>query len=156
MSSTVKFEGFADIEKILDALPKALGPKVVQTCLRKGAKPYVRQAKANAPVGTGDLKRSIGVLNGKGNYKASVTVGPKRGKGKSADGWHAHLVEYGVAPRIVSKPTKGYYKKGTKLGDMKAQPFLRPAWDTTNILVRTEIAKSLREVLDSNFKGVFK
>jgi HK97 gp10 family phage protein len=160
MSKGVKMEGFADIEKILDALPKALGPKVVQDSIRDGVKPLIKQAKANAPRRPGSkggsLKKSIGVIKGGKTQEGTVVVGPRRGKGKTTDGWHAHLVEYGVSPRIVKKPTKGHYKKGTVLGAMPAKPFMRPAWDTTNGLVRQKIAKNLSEVLKSNFKGVFK
>jgi HK97 gp10 family phage protein len=156
MAETVKFEGFKDIEKILDALPKALGPKVVRESLRKGVKPYIMQARSNAPKDKGDLGKSIGVINSKNKDRSGIIVGPRRGKGKTSDGWHAHLVEYGVSPRIVKKPTKKHYQKGTVLGAMPDKPFLRPAWDATNGLVRAGIARSLREVLDSNFKGVFK
>jgi HK97 gp10 family phage protein len=149
-------EGFADIEKILDALPKALGSKVVRKCLKDGVKPLIKAAKANAPQDKGNLKKSIGVINGGKTQGAAIVVGPRRGKGKTSDGWHAHFFEYGVTPRIVKKPTKGHYKKGTVLGPIAAKPFMRPAWDNTHVIVRQKIASNLREVLDSNFKGVFK
>jgi HK97 gp10 family phage protein len=162
MSKPFTFEKFDDIERILDALPKALGPKVVQKCLREGAKPLVKQIKANAPVKTGKLKKSIGIVNGRGENKASVTVGPRRGKGKYTKGWAAHIIEYGAAAHTI-KPKK---KKGLAFGGTvqpevhhpgsKAHPFMRPAWDTHHAIVRQEIAKNLRAVLDSNFKGVFK
>jgi HK97 gp10 family phage protein len=152
----VELKGFDDINRILDALPKALGPKVVRKCLRDGVKPLIAAARANTPQDTGNLKKSIGVINGKKKQAGAIIVGPRRGKGKTSDGWHAHFFEYGVTPRIVKKPTKGHYKKGTVLGPIEAKPFMRPAWDTTKDIVRMEIARSLREVLDSNFKGVFK
>jgi HK97 gp10 family phage protein len=162
MSKAFTFEKFDDIERILDALPQALGPKVVQKCLREGAKPLVKQIKANAPVKSGKLKKSIGVVNGRGAEKGSVTVGPRRGRGKLTKGYAAHILEYGAAPHLI-KPKK---KKGLKFNGtvqpevhhpgIKAQPFMRPAWDTHHMLVRQEIARQLRQVLDSNFKGVFK
>jgi HK97 gp10 family phage protein len=155
--SNLQFKGFADVQKILDALPKALGPKTVQEALLKGSKPLVKQTKANASHAdhSGNLSKSIGAIKGKGGQKgAGIYVGPRRGRGKNAKGHHAHFVEYGVAPRIVDNPKKGFYKKGTKLGDMPAQPFLRPAWEQTNGQVKADIAKALREVLSSNFKNV--
>jgi HK97 gp10 family phage protein len=156
MSQAFTFEKFDDIERILDALPEKLGPKVVQKCLREGAKPLIRQARTYAPKDKGTLSKSIGAIKGGMTQQGTVIIGPRRGKGKTSDGWHAHFTEYGVTPRIVKKPTKGHYKKGTVLGPIKAEPFMRPAWDMTNGLVRTEIAKNLRAVLESNFKGVFK
>jgi HK97 gp10 family phage protein len=156
MNKHLQLKGFEDIEKILEALPKSLGPKVVRQCLRKGVRPMVRAAKANAPKDEGTLKKSIGVINGGKTQGTAIVVGPRRGAGKTADGWHGHFVEYGVSPRIVKKPTREHYKKNTKLGDMPAKPFMRPAWDSTRDIVRQEIARSLKAVLDSNFKGVFK
>jgi HK97 gp10 family phage protein len=156
MSKAFTFERFEDIERILDALPEKLGPKVVRECLKDGVKPMIKAAKANAPKGKGNLKKSIGVINGGKTQGAAIVVGPRRGKGKTADGWHAHFFEFGVTPRIVKKPTKGHYKKGTVLGPIEQKAFMRPAWDNTHMIVRQKIAKNLSEVLKSNFKGVFK
>jgi HK97 gp10 family phage protein len=156
MNKYIQFRRFDDIEKILDALPGKLGPKVVRKCLKKAVKPMIKAAKANTPKDKGTLRKSIGVINGGKTQGSAIVVGPRRGAGKTADGWHGHFLEYGVTPRIVKKPTLEHYKKGTVLGPIAAKPFMRPAWDTTKDIVRMEIARSLREVLDSNFKGVFK
>jgi HK97 gp10 family phage protein len=152
--SNLQFKGFKEVQQIFDHMGEALAPKVVLKVLTDGAQPLIEQAKANAPVGTGDLQRSIGVIPGKGGLKGEgVYVGPRRG-GKDGDGWQAHLVEYGVAPRIVKKPTKKFYKKGTQLGNMPAHPFLRPAWDQKHQEVEQRIGAGFKEVLKSKFKGV--
>jgi HK97 gp10 family phage protein len=156
MNKYLQLKGFDDIEKILEALPEKLGPKVVRQCLKEAVKPMVKAAKANTPKDKGTLRKSIGIINGGKTQGSAIVVGPRRGAGKTADGWHGHFLEYGVTPRIVKKPTLEHYSKGTVLGPVKAQPFMRPAWDMTKDIVRAEIARSLKAVLDANFKGVFK
>jgi HK97 gp10 family phage protein len=159
--SGFSFEGAEMIDRILSALPQALGPKAVADALKSAAKPLIKQAKANVSDNdhTGNLKRSIGAIHGRGlGRQQQIYVGPRRGKGANALGYHGHLVEYGTGPRkLVSKKimkSKAGQFFGTEVGPMPATPFLRPAWDATNAQVQSEMLKNLRNILDSNFKNV--
>lgn len=92
-----------------------------KAALRKGARPIVAAAKANAPTSSathyrykngqkieytpGNLRRSIQVLPLR--KTESVFVGPKL-NGVSVDGYYAHWVEFGT----INQPP---------------QPFMRPA-----------------------------
>jgi HK97 gp10 family phage protein len=158
-----QIQGFREIDQILGALGKSMGAKVVRKAIRDGAKPLLKEAKANASHAdvTGNLSLSLGFQTDKeGGY--SEVMGPRRGRGKNAKGWHAHLVEYGTAPHLI-KPKKGTMLKiGGRLvkeamhPGSKAQPFLRPAWDAKNQIVVQQVGTELRKILESNFKGVFK
>jgi HK97 gp10 family phage protein len=154
----VELKGFEDIEKILDALPKALGPKVVRACLREGVRPYIKEAKQNASNAdnTGGLSKSIGVLNTRGD-SVGITVGTRRGK-SFKKGYIAHIVEYGAAPHVIS-PKKKKKGKVLKFGGgfvtgsvnhpgMKQQPFLRPAWETKKAVVKKAIGEALKKELN--------
>jgi HK97 gp10 family phage protein len=158
----VELKGFDDINRILDALPKALGPKVVRACLREGVKPYIKEAKQNASNAdnTGGLSKSIGILNNKG--EVGITVGTRRGK-RYKKGYIAHIVEYGAKPHpIRAKPGKklAFSNKGKSTvvdevwhKGIKDQPFLRPAWDSTKGAVKREVAKSLKKELNGFAKA---
>lgn len=156
-------QGFEQIDKILAALGKSMGTKVVRKAIRDGAKPLLQTAKANASHAdvTGNLSRSLGFQTDKKDGYSEV-MGPRRGSGKNAKGWHAHLVENGTAPHLI-RPKKGTMLKiGGRLvkearhPGSKAQPFLRPAWDSQNQIVVQRVGENLQKILESNFKGVFK
>lgn len=143
----LRFEGIEEIAQVLSALPGRLGPQVILKTLRKAAKPIVAEAKSRAPRDKGDLIRSIGVINGRGQGKGqSVYVGPRRGG--SFKGYAGHLVEYGTGPRTM--------KDGGSSGSMPAQPFMRPAADSKTPLAIESIKLDLKTLIESGFKGVFK
>jgi HK97 gp10 family phage protein len=154
-----RMEGVDDIEKVLAGLPGRFGEKVVTKTLRKSAKPLIAEAKQNAPEHKGNLKKSIGAINGRGGGKGSqIYVGPRRGG--SFKGYHAHLVEYGTAPRKLATPHLATILGKTVLithtGSMPAHPFLRPAYDAKIGEVQEVIKQEFRSILESGFRNVFK
>jgi hypothetical protein len=162
----VELKGFEDIEKILDALPKALGPKVVRACLREGVRPYVRQARINAKAigNSGGLAKSIGIINTRGD-SVGITVGTRRGK-SFKKGYIAHIVEYG-AVRHPIKPKKKKNGKMLRYGHgpaylfqgevdhpgIKDKPFLRPAWEAKKVEVKKAVGESLKKELNGFAKA---
>lgn len=160
MVNNIKLQGGKQLNDQLNKLAQSLGSKEVQDSLVKGAKPLIEQAKANVAShkDSGDLENSIGPIIGRGENVGTVTVGPRRGKGKNAKGWHAHLLEYGTAPHLI----KAVNKKALKLAEgfaasvshpgTPASPFMRPAWDAKHSEVEKEIAKSLKDALKEDFK----
>lgn len=167
MANNFRFavEGFEDIEKVLHALGKNLGAQVLTQVLRNAAKPLIQEAKRLAPVDDGGLKKSIGALRAKetsisgfdGPQFTGIFIGPRRG---FYEGHHAHLVEFGTGPRKLDKPATikigNRWVTITHTGSMPAKPFMRPAYDAKIGEVQKEVAKRLFDVLESDFKGVFK
>lgn len=154
---TVKVTGFKEIDDVLKKLPDSLSEPVIRAANRAAAKPLIDKAKANAPEGpTGHLVDSIGIANKveeKGSIikagKGAVAVGPRRGKGnRNTQGWHAHLVEYGTVKR--SK------KNGQITGVMPANPFMKPAWLSTQVEVRAKIKEELGKSVKSLMKRTIK
>ena len=148
MGKNLTFRGFEEIQTILDALPKKLGPPIILGVLRKGARPIVKRAKemvSNADV-TGNLTRSIGIINGRGQGKGeSVYVGPRRGGGYY--GYHGHLLEYGTGPR--------YNSKGAYRGHVAPFPFMRPAAEVGLPEAYVLIKDQLREIITGGFQNIF-
>jgi HK97 gp10 family phage protein len=64
MGVTVKLEGIGDVDKALRALEEEFGDKLARSkvlipAVREALKPVLAQAKANAPVNSGDLVKSL-------------------------------------------------------------------------------------------------
>lgn len=121
--------GAKELGEVLDALPKSLSDSVLRQTGKKALQPVVDEAKtivARQSLGTtADLLNSIEVSTvlkpsqKKANQKTGdvvVYAGASSPKGNVA-----HLVEFGTGPR--------YHKDGSYAGIMKAEPFMRPAWD---------------------------
>lgn len=151
MKISVKVTGLKEIEEVLKKLPRSLTEKVVKSAHIQAAKPLIEKAKSNAPKDDGDLIASIGITSRiKGKEKlvkaplGSIGVGPRRGKGKNQKGRHAHLVEYGTVTRKQ--------KNGKVTGVMPAQPFMKPAWESTKDQIRENIREELGKSLVRTMK----
>lgn len=110
----MSIEASIDTQALLKALhqfPTNIQNNVLVGAIRAGAKPLVDAAKANVPVDTANLKKSIGINRKKTKDKSQVwfTVSPRKG-GKN-DGFYGHMVEFGTSK-------------------MAAQPFMRPAFES--------------------------
>ncbi|MDS1371032.1 HK97-gp10 family putative phage morphogenesis protein [Aliarcobacter butzleri] len=110
MSIDFKFDNTKLLES-LKQFPQNIQNNILVGAVRAGAKPLVNAAKANVPVDTANLKRSIGINRKKTKDKSQVwfTVSPRKG-GKN-DGFYGHMVEFGTSK-------------------MAAQPFMRPAFES--------------------------
>jgi HK97 gp10 family phage protein len=159
--SGVKFQGIDELGAVLAGLGDKLGGQTVDKILRKAARPMLKRAKeisSNADV-TGDTTKSIGIIaNRKTN---SIKLGPRRGNGFK--GHHAHLLEYGTAPHIIRAKAAdgllsfaGTFTKEVQHPGIAAQPFMRPAFDATHGAVVASIKEQCKEIIDSEFKSVFK
>jgi HK97 gp10 family phage protein len=160
-SSGIKFEGIQELGEVLAGLPGKFGDSVVDKILRKAAQPMLRRAKelsSNADV-TGDTTKSIGIIANRKNN--SIKLGPRRGNGFK--GYHAHLLEYGTAPHIIRAKAAdgllsfaGTFTKEVQHPGIVAQPFMRPAFDSTHGAVVESIKDQCREIIATGFKSVFK
>ena len=153
----ISLEGKEELNAIINRVDKKVRKKLLVKVFRQSAKPLVKEAKRLAPKShkksfivahgdirkkvrytrlvthrAGELKRSIGVIVGKGPV-ASVFIGPRKGGIKANDGWYAHFVEFGTVKQ-------------------KAQPFMRPAWDKTNKEIESQIYSGVEKAVEEEVK----
>lgn len=109
MATTVTIKGLKELNDALAQLPRNIGRNVLRGAVRAGAAVVRDEAKRQAPVDTGTLRRAIyhkqireqssavrqvfyvGVRRGK-QYRSLTTKG---GKDRSMDAYYAGFVEYG-------------------------------------------------------------
>lgn len=135
----VEIIGMQDVLSMLHGVPIKVG-KVT----RKATATITRQArdevKAAAPVVTGDLKRSIAVKGAKPkNDRFSYAVIARQNGGKTGQGYHYHLVEYGtvkMTARRFAAPIRAKYTGES--GSARFRAALATAFEN-------EILKKLRD-----------
>ncbi len=105
--------GFKELERAFNQLPNAMSKGVLRGAIRAALKPIKQDAKNKVPVRTGGLRDSI-VIGTK--LTRSQQTGGRTGAVRLflgtewPEGAHGHLIEFGTSK-------------------IKANPFLRPAWD---------------------------
>ena len=155
--TAVELHGAKELDALLKDLPEKMRRKVMRPALAEGSRLIVKDAKARCPVTSrphtvkgvkvlGRLRKSIGYkikqYKNTGNWIS--IIGPRLGRW---GGYHAHLVEFGSAPRWRDPPEMeghGLRRRGRArlkyfaellgvrggyTGVMPAQPFMRPAFD---------------------------
>lgn len=132
MALKMKLSGIEGVNAALTELPKATSKNVVLRAMKEAAEPMRDHASDLAPVLYGDLSEGMTVTTKIVASQADDTRRPGRDEvrafiganySRGSDGYapHAHLVEFGTGPR--------YKKNGQYVGQMPAQPFMRPAFD---------------------------
>jgi len=132
---TLGLEGFEELARALEALPRRVGRAAMLRALRAGARPVVRAARTRVPVKTGALKKGIivrAVRAERGSAEAAVKVGPARHL------FYGHIVEFGSGPhKIAAKRARTLAIGPVVIGRVvqhpgaAARPFLRPAFEET-------------------------
>lgn len=115
-------EGASEIQKVLKQLPGKIEEKVRLKALRKGAKVIADEAKRKAP---DYMKARIVVRKATKKQRSLKDLGEIVVTVKLDRLPAPHWVEFGTGPR-VQKST------GRETGQMPAEPFMRPAFDTKN------------------------
>ena len=114
----VTFAGFKELDDDFKLLSNAEQRKVSRKAVRAGAVVFRDAVRANAPVHSGLLKRSISVDTVRGSATAGVKFKKVLAKKKGKKGKHK------------STPYYWYFlEHGTS--NMPAQPFVRPAFDAS-------------------------
>jgi len=148
MAETIKLEGLRELDMRLASLDKKVGFKVLRSSLMEASKPMFLLAKQNANAtgvrgfDAGATAAAMGRWTKKITERRTVLfLGPKNKQKKALNLWnqkhggntkrlqHFHLVEFGSI-------------KGP------AQPFLRPAFDTTKLTVARSFGKILGRQID--------
>lgn len=119
-------DGAKELEGLLKEFPVRIQRDIVNAAGRAGAtvlkKHIKRNVKTNRSIRSGRLYRSIKVRKAKGLHGVFHIY---------SDAPHAHLVEYGTAPRRFKRPR--FVNLGGRIvriehsGSMPAKPFFRPA-----------------------------
>lgn len=150
----VHFSGGPELKRQLEGLKKSFAKKVVNKAARAAARPILERAKANCPVDTGALKKSIkmrAVRSNRSGY-AGVWIAPgtreELGIPQGAKYYYPSAVEFGRRPKgsgvSAGGRTKSKKERGKNPG-MHAKPFLRPAFDslkdTSYGIFRDELGK---------------
>lgn len=127
MAMKLRIEGAGDIERALAELARGTAKGAVRRAMKKTLKPVAETAE-----GLSGGKFKVAVTSkltarqqrearaDRGRSKVALYVGPVMPDGDDAP--HAHLYEFGTAPRF-------HKKTGKSVGAMPARPFMRPAWD---------------------------
>ena len=115
---TATFAGFKELEADFKLLSNAEQRKVSRKAVRAGAVVFRDAVRANAPVRSGVLKRSISVDTVRGSATAGVKFKKVPAKKKGKKGKHKTMPYYWY-----------FLEHGTS--KMPAQPFVRPAFDTS-------------------------
>lgn len=142
---SMRVQGFAEFAKRLERCAEDFSNRVITAALNAGAKPIIGAAKLRARFGkdrSGHLAESIGrVVRKKGRMlRAIVVIGPLREyTGQRHGKVHrpaniAHLIEYGYT-----------HKGGTQV---KAYPFLRPAFDERKAEAQAHIERVITAALN--------
>jgi HK97 gp10 family phage protein len=144
MADTQNLTGFDELAKKL----KALGPKVAKNGLRRatsaGAAIVRNDARARAPVDTGEMKRDI-MMKREKDARGAETTGAV----------YSVFVRSGKKSRMAGKKRNvdrdSYYWKFVEFGtaNSPAQPFLRPAFEANKGTAIEAIGKSLDETIQA-------
>ena len=127
----------AELAKELGKLPKGFDAKFMTSLLLFSAKPVAKAAQDKAPLDMGILSESLGSIRMNKARQASIVVGPRvKGKYKAVkndpankSGWYGSFVEFGTSLQ-------------------SAQPFMRPAWDSTKDVFTKRFMDNAKRRLD--------
>ena len=124
------------LAKLIDDLRKAGAEIQLQDTLKKEGQRVIDDAKALAPVESGDMRDSIGFITAKDTkFKNTVLIGLRKN-------YYNHylgvMFEFGTEPRI--KKSTGRYT-----GELIPKPFMRPALDKNRQAIVNGIKKGLTE-----------
>lgn len=140
--------GGRQLAEFLQQLPVKVEKNIMRAALRAGAAVIREEAKAQVPIDSGALRRSLKVSTNtkNGRITAKLKVG-----GKLAP--HAHLVEFGTKPhKIKPKRQQALSFGGTVAREVdhpgaRPRPFMRPAFDSHSSEAVAAVAAKVRERL---------
>lgn len=122
----MQLTGWRELSRNLQKLPDELQPRLVVEAMKQSAEPMLQDGIANAPdaepLGEG---LPLGVILSDQVLASQGEPAPRKDEAKLYFGVtgnpEAVLVEFGTGPR--------FHESGKFVGQMPAQPFIRPAFD---------------------------
>lgn len=154
----MKLEGLRETQRALQRLPDALQKELVTAALIDAAQPMRDMAAELAPdappIGVG-LSDNI-VVSDKLSGPASQEEQPaRRDEVKvyvGVDGLKPGIAPHGILNEFGTGPR--YHESGKYVGEMPAQPFMRPAFDGTARTVIRRFARSVKVIVENAARRV--
>ena len=153
----VEIEGDEELIKKLNAMSKGFRSKALLHAVTQGAEIIEREAKANAPVRTGLLRRAITTITLKETNKlAKVAVGWRNSKASRFPAFYGLFAEKGTKPRQRKTWRNKPLKTGpVSTGTMPSRSFLIPAYHSkrgqAQRKIKVELSRLIRKAVK---KGV--
>jgi HK97 gp10 family phage protein len=120
--------GIRQLDKALAELEPKVVKKILRKAMRPSMKPMLKQAKANAPVDTGAIKKAIRL---KSAPRSRQTLGLDLQIGEQ---------------NYVGKTFVGaFHEFGTS--KMEPRPFMRPAYDSHKSKARTNTMEAIKKLI---------
>ncbi len=156
LKASIEVTGLQAIERLFNSIGKTAANKIIRTALRYGSKSILNTTRGLAPVDTGLMKKSLGIIAlkrkrgrvgfrvGFKNAEQLVTYSKRKKKNKSGKEvnqryFYPFAVEYGT-------------KKNPP------HPFMRPAYEQNKEYAIRDIHETfkieLEKYIESNAKGV--
>lgn len=124
-----EIRGLAETLKALKQLPINIQNNVMAGTVRAATKPIVKDARANAPQKTKNLKKSIGVVKRKSEDKTKLHFSVTPRKGKKYNGWYAHLIEFGTSKLAPNPFMRTAFENQDRQGIEEAKKYLAKRLD---------------------------
>lgn len=149
MADDRNITGGRELDAFLQTLSVKVEKNIMRSALRAGANEFKDEVKANIPVDSGDLRRSVKVSTRSkgGRVTASLKIGNKTA-------WYARLVEFGTAAHKIAPKDSGggLLIGGNVVGAVnhpgaRAKPFARPAFDSQAGRALAAVAAQIRKRL---------
>lgn len=160
MNDTVRVEGLAQLSRNLQRLQRELGPQTTKNpvlrSLRAAGRVIVKEARSRVPERTGRLSRAIGTIRdrrpGIDGFQEQIFIKPREGRSRDDQrgAWYWRFVEFGRGeyqldkPRTINVPGVGPVTI-TKVGAVKAQPFMTPAFESKKRASIDKFAEEIRK-----------
>ena len=143
MGIAVALEGVAELTRKLDALGKLEDGKALRAAVRAGIKPAEKKAKALIPVGIDAHKTYKGRLVAPGFARRSIRSITKLDRSKQK-----------ASAALGVRQEAFYAVQFVEIGTARqaAQPWLRPAFDSTLSQQQQAMADSLRKSIEKAAK----
>jgi HK97 gp10 family phage protein len=159
MADLINISGGKQLAEFLNQLPLKIEKNIMRSALRAGASVIAKEAKLNAPVKTGNLKKSIrtGSNTKKGYVEAYIAAGGKKSKSNKLKkgAFYAQFIEYGTATHFIKPKNKKKLSFIAKDGNLvntlsvnhpgtQAKPFMRPALDSKGTQAVSAVTAKIR------------
>ena len=149
----VEIEGDEELIRKLNKMSKGFRSKALLHAVTQGAEIIEREAKANAPVRTGLLRRAITTITLKETNKlAKVAVGWRNSKASQFPAFYGLFAEKGTKPRQRKRWRNKPLKTGpVSTGTMPSRSFLVPAYHSkrgqAQRKIKVELSRLIRKAV---------
>jgi HK97 gp10 family phage protein len=162
VADSIRIEGSAELKAKFARLQKNVAKKHTRKALRAGAKIIRAEARANAPVKSGLIRRGIRVIAGKsrkGMISILVTLGDRLFQGKE---FYGAFQEFGwfsgkrIRGKFKGADAKDRYHAASLAAGRAFHPgkfFMRRAFETKKDQAARTVEETLRKLIEQDARG---